>query len=39
MLPKGPQGLPLIQLMKAIVQPLESLEANFRDFDILYDQP
>jgi cytochrome P450 len=36
MLPKGPQGLPLIQLMKAIVQPLESLEANFRDYGDLY---
>ena len=35
-LPAGPQTLPLLQLMKVIVQPLESLDANFCQYGDLY---
>ncbi len=35
-LPDGPKTLPLLQLMKVIVQPLEALEASFRQYGDLY---
>jgi cytochrome P450 family 110 len=35
-LPDGPQALPLIQFMQAIVQPLEVLDANFHQYGDLY---
>lgn len=35
-LPDGPQTLPFLQMMKAIVRPLETLEANFGQYGDLY---